>query len=38
VIGHKKHTFFEKTMLKGAVENHVDKLKEETGVEVNVVR
>jgi nucleotide-binding universal stress UspA family protein len=38
VIGHEERTFFEKAMLKGAVENHVDKLKEETGVEVNVVR
>lgn len=38
VIGHEERTFFEKAMLKGAVERHVDKLKKETGVEVNVVR
>jgi nucleotide-binding universal stress UspA family protein len=38
MIGHEERTFFEKAMLKGAVENHVDKLKEETGVEVKVVR
>lgn len=38
MIGHEERTFFEKAMLKGAVEDHVQKLKEDTGVEVNVVR
>ncbi|MHC1743673.1 MAG: universal stress protein [Syntrophobacteraceae bacterium] len=38
VLGHEKRTFFEKAMFQGDVEDHIDELKRQTGVEVNVVR
>ena len=34
---HEKRTFFEKAMFKGDVEDHVQELKQQTGVEVSVV-
>jgi len=37
VIGHESRTFFEKFILNGQVEKHIDKLKEETGIDVVVV-
>ena len=37
ILGHEKRTFFEKAMFKGDVEDHVQELKQQTGVEVNVV-
>jgi nucleotide-binding universal stress UspA family protein len=38
VLGHENRTFFEKAFFKGDVEDHVQELKEEMGVEVTVVR
>jgi nucleotide-binding universal stress UspA family protein len=38
VLGHENRTFFEKAFFKGGVEDHVQELKEQTGVEVTVVR
>lgn len=38
VLGHEERTFFEKTMFKGNVEDHVDELKQQTGIEVAVIR
>lgn len=38
VLGHEKRTFLEKALFKGEVEDHVEELKKQTGVEVNVVR
>jgi nucleotide-binding universal stress UspA family protein len=38
VLGHEKRTFFEKAMFKGNVEDHIQELKQQTGVEVSVVR
>jgi len=37
VIGHETRTFFERFILNGEVERHVDKLKNETGIDVVVV-
>ena len=37
ILGHEKRTFFEKAMFKGNVEDHIQELKQQTGVEVNVV-
>lgn len=37
VIGHEARTFFEKFILNGEVEKHVDTLKEETGIDVVIV-
>ncbi|MEN6439551.1 MAG: universal stress protein [Syntrophobacter sp.] len=37
VLGHEERTFFEKLLVKGDVEDHIDKLKRETGVEVTVI-
>jgi nucleotide-binding universal stress UspA family protein len=38
VLGHENRTFFEKAFFKGDVEDHINELKQQTGVEVNVVR
>jgi len=38
VLGHENRTFFEKALFKGNVEDHIEKLKQETGTEVTVVR
>lgn len=38
ILGHEERTFFEKFLTEGDVEDHIDKLKEETGVEVMVVK
>ena len=37
MLGHEKRTFFEKALFKGSVEDHVQELKQQTGVEVSVV-
>jgi nucleotide-binding universal stress UspA family protein len=37
VLGHEKRTFFEKALFKGNVEDHIQALKAQTGVEVTVV-
>ena len=37
VLGHEQRTFFEKALFKGSVEDHVQELKQQTGVDVNVV-
>lgn len=38
VLGHEKRTFFEKALLRGDVEDHIEALKKETGVDVNIIR
>jgi nucleotide-binding universal stress UspA family protein len=38
VLGHEDRTFFEKTLFKGSVEDHIDELKKQTGTEVTVIR
>lgn len=38
ILGHEERTFFEKFLTEGDVEDHIEKLKEETGVEVKVVK
>jgi len=38
VLGHEDRTFFEKAFFKGDVEDHVQELKKQTGVEVTVIR
>ncbi|MGD9504340.1 MAG: universal stress protein [Syntrophobacteraceae bacterium] len=38
LLGHEERTFFEKAMFKGEVEDHVQELKQQTGVEVDVVK
>lgn len=38
MLGHEKRTFFEKAFFKGEVEDHVEALKQQTGVDVTVVR
>jgi nucleotide-binding universal stress UspA family protein len=38
VLGHEERTFFEKFLTEGDVEDHIEKLKKDTGVEVIVVR
>lgn len=38
VLGHENRTFFEKTFFKGEVEDHVQELKAQTGIEVSVIR
>ncbi len=38
VLGHEERTFFEKHRFKGEVEDHVQKLKQETGADVAVIR
>lgn len=38
VLGHEKRTFFEKALFKGAIEDHVDELKKQTGAEVTVIQ
>ena len=38
VLGHEKKSFFEKTMFKGSVEDHIEELKRQTGTEVTVVK
>ena len=37
-VGHEDRTFFEKTLFKGSVEDHVEELKKQTGAEVTVIR
>lgn len=38
VLGHENRTFFEKAFFKGNVEDHVQELKDQTGIEVAVIR
>jgi nucleotide-binding universal stress UspA family protein len=38
VLGHEERTFFEKFLFEGDVEDHIERLKKETGVEVMVVK
>jgi nucleotide-binding universal stress UspA family protein len=38
VLGHEKKSFFEKTLFKGSVEDHIEELKRQTGTEVTVVK
>jgi nucleotide-binding universal stress UspA family protein len=38
VLGHEPKTFFEKTLFKGSVEDHIEELKQQTGTEVTVIR
>jgi nucleotide-binding universal stress UspA family protein len=38
VLGHEDRTFFEKALFKGDVEDHLEELKKQTGVEVTVIR
>ncbi|MGV8073958.1 MAG: universal stress protein [Syntrophobacteraceae bacterium] len=38
VLGHEVRTFLEKAIVKGGVEDHIEELKRQTGVEVLVVR
>jgi nucleotide-binding universal stress UspA family protein len=38
VLGHEKRTFFEKSLFKGSVEDHVQELEQQTRVKVSVVR
>ena len=38
VLGHEHRTFFEKTLFKGNVEDHIEELKRQTGTEVTVIR
>jgi len=38
VLGHENRTFFEKALFKGDVEDHIQELKQHTGVEVAVIR
>jgi nucleotide-binding universal stress UspA family protein len=38
VLGHESRTFFEKAFFKGNVEDHVQELKDRTGIEVVVIR
>jgi nucleotide-binding universal stress UspA family protein len=38
VLGHEKRTFFEKHLVKGDVEDHVQELKTRTGAEVKIIQ
>jgi hypothetical protein len=38
ILGHEDRTFFEKTLFRGSVEDHLEELKKQTGVEVTVIR
>ncbi|MHC1728902.1 MAG: universal stress protein [Syntrophobacteraceae bacterium] len=38
VLGHENRTFFEKTLFKGNVEEHIEELKQQTGTEVTVIK
>ena len=38
VLGHEERSFFEKTLFKGNVEDHVVELKQQTGAEVAVIK
>jgi nucleotide-binding universal stress UspA family protein len=38
VLGHEERTFFEKFLIEGDVEDHIEKLKKDTGVDVIVVK
>jgi nucleotide-binding universal stress UspA family protein len=38
VLGHEERTFFEKALFKGNVEDHIEKLKQQTGTEVTVIQ
>jgi nucleotide-binding universal stress UspA family protein len=38
ILGHEDRTFFEKTLFKGSVEDHIQELKQQTGTEVSVIR
>jgi len=37
MLGHEKRTFFEKAFFKGDVEDHIQELKDKTGVSVKIV-
>lgn len=38
VLGHEERSFFEKFLIEGEVEDHIESLKKETGVEVSIIR
>ena len=38
VLGREDRTFFEKTLFKGNVEDHIEELKQQTGTEVTVIK
>ena len=38
ILGHENKTIFEKTLFKGSVEDHIEELKQQTGIEVAVIR
>jgi nucleotide-binding universal stress UspA family protein len=38
VLGHEERTFFEKVLLKGEVEDHVEALKQQTGIDIYIVK
>jgi nucleotide-binding universal stress UspA family protein len=38
VLGHEDRSFFEKFLIEGDVEDHIQSLKEETGVDVLIIR
>jgi nucleotide-binding universal stress UspA family protein len=38
VLGHENRTFFEKALFKGKVEDHAHELKQQTGIEVTIIR
>ncbi|MBI5592027.1 MAG: universal stress protein [Deltaproteobacteria bacterium] len=38
VLGHDPRTFFEKALFDGSLEDHLEELKKQTGVEVMVIR
>jgi nucleotide-binding universal stress UspA family protein len=38
VLGHEERTFFEKAFFKGDVEDHVQELEKQTGVQVTVIK
>ena len=38
ILGHEERSFFEKILLRGDVEDHIQELRKETGVEVRIIR
>jgi nucleotide-binding universal stress UspA family protein len=38
ILGHEERTFFEKIFLRGDVEDHVEELRQQTGVEVTIIK
>jgi hypothetical protein len=38
ILGHEERTFFEKIFLRGDVEDHVEELRQQTGVEVAIIK